>query len=750
MFLNGYPYTDFHEMNLDFILKAVKTLEQAFKDFTASNSLIFAEPLLHDITKSYAKNTIVLDSDGNAYISLQAVPAGVQLSNNEYWLMVFNFEEYTEKANKNFTVNYFRDTTRSDRVLAVGDWLVLDDVLYKVTAAIAVDDLFEVGVNIEHFTVEQFLKDFTTSIVQTVNQYKNDIDASEAAYHQAMQDEVNRILAGATVDSEVIDARLGWNGTNYTTLGQAIRTQITNIHDFTLSRQADKSGANDDFNDYEVGWCRVYSLTNPTHSPVADPFGIVFTTIDSPYPNIETRTQLFFSYRTNDSYIRFANSGNWQPWYKLSSAANADTAYDNMLPRHNNLTGSGIDFNDLTVGFYRIYNTSSPSNAPISDPFGLLAVIKDDSSTDNVTQIFFSYRGKDSFIRFSVNNGLTWDNWATFYRESFVYQHDLTGSGIDFDTLDCGWYRVYGTTSPSHSPVSNPFGFLQVYTDAYDLSNSKKTEILFMYRTGQIFIRFYAGSSWDDWHEIKSEYAETIHIYEGDHLYSIIRNAPANSHIIIHGGTYDISSDLESAPDTNYNYDMHIKSGMWVEGLGLPKIICHLTTKRIYNSPFFFDGGDGKLSGVELDCVNTRYCVHDDKANNIEGVAFQHVIEGCVFSYSGVAGDSASNGRAIGGGMGSYTKSIVQNNIFVSDTNAHPVDYHTNSNAESSTPIIGPGCVEIINNYFTTGSARCRGLDSDLVANRDRAVMTNNHGTTAFVVTGSNNTIIPYIWNNDV
>ena len=242
MFLNGYPYTDFHELNLDFLLRSMEELKKAFASFTASNSLIFAEPLLHDLSKSYAKNTIVLDSDGNAYISLQAVPVGVQLSDSSYWLMVFNFEEYTEKANKNFTVNYLRDTTRAPQAYAVGDWIVLDDVLYTVTQAIAADELFEVGVNIEHFTVEQFLKDFSTSIVQTVNQYKNDIDASELLYRQqlagdianttaSLQAQLEQAIAGVTVDSEVIDARVGWDGEAYSTLGNGNRYQFGVLFD---------------------------------------------------------------------------------------------------------------------------------------------------------------------------------------------------------------------------------------------------------------------------------------------------------------------------------------------------------------------------------------------------------------------------------------------------------------------------------------------------------------------------------------
>ena len=253
MFLNGYPYSDFHELNLDFLLKSMDELKKAFKNFTASNSLIFAEPLLHDLTKSYAKNTIVLDPDGNAYISLQIVPEGVQLSNTDYWLMVFDFQGYVERANKNFTNNYFSDIDRAPYALSVNDWVVLDDVLYKVTQAIAVDELFEVGTNLVHFTVEQFLKDFVTSVNNTlaeysltIQQYKNDIDASELAYRQqlaqdiadttaSLQAQLTLAISGVTVDSEVINARVGYNGETYLTLGDAVRGQVSDINEILLT-----------------------------------------------------------------------------------------------------------------------------------------------------------------------------------------------------------------------------------------------------------------------------------------------------------------------------------------------------------------------------------------------------------------------------------------------------------------------------------------------------------------------------------
>lgn len=245
-----FPYTNVHELNLDWVLSMMKALEAEWEAFTAGNSLTFADPMLHDITKTYAKNTIVLDNNGNAYVSLQPVPVGVALGNQDYWLMVFDYEAFIEKVNKNFTAKYYRGQYRATAAMAIGDWLTVDDVLCKATAAIAADDVLEVGVNIEHFTLEDFIKAFMTSANQMIQQYKNDIDASELAYRNqlaqdianttaSLQAQLDAAISGVTVDSEVINARVGNDHVTYPTLGDAIRTQINNLQNADINNMID-------------------------------------------------------------------------------------------------------------------------------------------------------------------------------------------------------------------------------------------------------------------------------------------------------------------------------------------------------------------------------------------------------------------------------------------------------------------------------------------------------------------------------
>ena len=231
---NIYPYLNENDLNLDYVLNKMKTLIEAMANFEHDEKFKIADPILFNIASSYERGTIVLDSSGNAYLSLKAT-SGHALSDGEYWQEIFDFALYVRTANSNLTLHIEEGTERATAAYAVDDWLLWDDVLYNVIDAIAVDDLLVIDTNVERFTVEQFCRAWVTYGTNLINQYKNDIDASELAYVSAMQAEVDRILAGATVDSEVIDARTGYNGNSHTTLGNAIREQIADLHQLTPS-----------------------------------------------------------------------------------------------------------------------------------------------------------------------------------------------------------------------------------------------------------------------------------------------------------------------------------------------------------------------------------------------------------------------------------------------------------------------------------------------------------------------------------
>lgn len=92
-FFAKYPYTDFHEMNLDWAIGQIAQLRVEFDDFAHVNSLKYAGEW--DITKSYSAFSVV-DDQGFGYMALKPVPPGTQINDAEYWLMVVDYSQITQ------------------------------------------------------------------------------------------------------------------------------------------------------------------------------------------------------------------------------------------------------------------------------------------------------------------------------------------------------------------------------------------------------------------------------------------------------------------------------------------------------------------------------------------------------------------------------------------------------------------------------------------------------------------------------
>ena len=88
-FFDNYPYTDFHELNLDWVIARIKELTQEMINFEAANKITYAG--VWNIAQGYPAWAVVTDSTGNGYISIQPVPAGVQIDNTAYWMKLYDF-----------------------------------------------------------------------------------------------------------------------------------------------------------------------------------------------------------------------------------------------------------------------------------------------------------------------------------------------------------------------------------------------------------------------------------------------------------------------------------------------------------------------------------------------------------------------------------------------------------------------------------------------------------------------------------
>lgn len=136
MFSTRWPYTNFHELNLDWILETLKKQDAAIADFISLNSITYADPLQWDITRQYPKNQVVLDTNGDGYLSVQPVPVGVEIDNTDYWSKIGNFSELWSTVKLAITAadEGLKTTASADR--AIGDLVWLNNTLYVCTTAI--------------------------------------------------------------------------------------------------------------------------------------------------------------------------------------------------------------------------------------------------------------------------------------------------------------------------------------------------------------------------------------------------------------------------------------------------------------------------------------------------------------------------------------------------------------------------------------------------------------------------------------
>ena len=95
MIFDKYPYTNFHELNDDWIIKVLKEMSLKLDEFVAANSLTYADPIAYNPETIYPANTVVID-DNTAYVSKCPVPAGILPTNGDYWLLIFPFGDLIE------------------------------------------------------------------------------------------------------------------------------------------------------------------------------------------------------------------------------------------------------------------------------------------------------------------------------------------------------------------------------------------------------------------------------------------------------------------------------------------------------------------------------------------------------------------------------------------------------------------------------------------------------------------------------
>ena len=141
------PYTNFHDLNLDWIIEVLNEFNTKLTNFISLATIKYADPIQWDITSQYEANTVVVDSKGNAYLSVKPVPSGVSLDRVEFWTKIGNFDELWADVKKAITPNDEEHSPTATADRAVNDLVWVNGALVRVTRAMKAGDAYVPGSN---------------------------------------------------------------------------------------------------------------------------------------------------------------------------------------------------------------------------------------------------------------------------------------------------------------------------------------------------------------------------------------------------------------------------------------------------------------------------------------------------------------------------------------------------------------------------------------------------------------------------
>ena len=201
------PYTNFHDLNLDWIMDELNDFNTKLTNFVSLATIKYADPIQWDITSQYEANTVVVDSNGNAYLSVKPVPSGVSLDRTDFWTKIGNFDKLWADVKRAITPidEGHSPTATADR--AVNDLVWVNGALVRVTRAMIAGDAYVPGSNcvssstneVLHYLITAFNEGLSaeqTAREDADNQLQTAIDTEKTARENAdnqLQHSINQI-----------------------------------------------------------------------------------------------------------------------------------------------------------------------------------------------------------------------------------------------------------------------------------------------------------------------------------------------------------------------------------------------------------------------------------------------------------------------------------------------------------------------------------------------------------------------------
>ena len=166
------PYTNFHDLNLDWIMDELHEFNTKLSNFVSLSTIKYANPIQWNIVSQYEANTVVVDSNGNAYLSVKPVPSGVSLDRAEFWTKIGNFDALWASVKKAITPTDEGHSTTATAARAINDLVWVNGALVRVTKTMAAGDAYVPGSNCVSSSTNEVLHYLVTAFNEGLNAEK--------------------------------------------------------------------------------------------------------------------------------------------------------------------------------------------------------------------------------------------------------------------------------------------------------------------------------------------------------------------------------------------------------------------------------------------------------------------------------------------------------------------------------------------------------------------------------------------------
>lgn len=169
----GYGPLDNHMYmyDLGWLVKTILSFREELDTAIDLKTIHYADPIQWDITTQYSPNTVVVDpKTGTAYMSKVPVPAGIQLDNTDYWVVIFNYQRIYDKIMSGVAFNDKENLTAS-KDISKYDFVWFGGDLYQAQRDIPQGSKYVPGVNIVATTIANALATYygRDRVAQVIN-----------------------------------------------------------------------------------------------------------------------------------------------------------------------------------------------------------------------------------------------------------------------------------------------------------------------------------------------------------------------------------------------------------------------------------------------------------------------------------------------------------------------------------------------------------------------------------------------------